>query len=109
MYGDSSQIEFLRYFYEGICLFCDQAKVSPPRDRKAGSESGKTGTGTHGLFATRTPHRPNPIGLSVCRLVGVDEKTGRVELAEIDIVDRTGMLNSGICDQPLHIPFFLYN
>lgn len=34
------------------------AKVAPPR---LGGEK-------VGLFATRTPHRPNPIGLSVCRI-----------------------------------------
>jgi tRNA (adenine37-N6)-methyltransferase len=28
-----------------------------------------------GVFATRSPRRPNPIGLSVVRLVGVDGST----------------------------------
>ncbi len=44
-----------------------------------------------GLFATRAPRRPNPIGLSVVRLVG---REGNVlHLAEVDIVDRTPLLD----------------
>src|SRR5262249_50250298 len=34
---------------------------------------------THGTFATRSPHRPNPIGLSLTRIVGVDELAVVVE------------------------------
>jgi tRNA-Thr(GGU) m(6)t(6)A37 methyltransferase TsaA len=44
-----------------------------------------------GLFATRAPRRPNPIGLSVVRLV---RREGSVlHLAEVDIVDQTPLLD----------------
>jgi len=46
---------------------------------------------TRGLFATRAPRRPNPIGLSVVRLVGIEGKTIKIE--NIDIVDGTPLLD----------------
>ena len=44
-----------------------------------------------GVFATRFPGRPNPIGLSVVRLVGI---TGHVvRIMDVDIVDGTPLLD----------------
>jgi len=45
----------------------------------------------HGLFATRAPCRPNPIGLSVLRLLAVSGATLRV--ADLDILDGTPVLD----------------
>ncbi len=44
-----------------------------------------------GVFATRAPRRPNPIGLSVVRLVGVRGR--RLTVAGIDILDGTPLLD----------------
>jgi len=44
-----------------------------------------------GLFATRAPRRPNSIGLSVVKLVGIEGKVIKVE--NIDIVDGTPLLD----------------
>ena len=44
-----------------------------------------------GLFATRAPYRPNPIGLTCARLVGVHGL--RVEVAETDLLDGTPILD----------------
>lgn len=44
-----------------------------------------------GLFATRSPHRPSPIGLSLARIVAV--KGATVMLAGIDLVDGTPILD----------------
>ena len=44
-----------------------------------------------GLFATRAPRRPNPLGLSVVRLLGVQRN--RLALAELDVVDGTPLLD----------------
>ncbi len=46
---------------------------------------------SRGVFATRAPSRPNPIGLSVVRLVRVDGPTLHVE--ELDILDGTPLLD----------------
>jgi tRNA-Thr(GGU) m(6)t(6)A37 methyltransferase TsaA len=44
-----------------------------------------------GIFSTRSPHRPNPLGLSVLKLLARD---GRVlEVAGLDIVDGTPVLD----------------
>jgi len=45
----------------------------------------------HGLFATRAPARPNPIGLSVVRLIRVERNT--LYIKDIDIVDGTPLLD----------------
>lgn len=44
-----------------------------------------------GVFATRSPYRPNPIGLSSVKLLHVDEKNGALELvvSEADLLDGT--------------------
>ena len=48
-------------------------------------------THEHGLFATRSPCRPNPIGLSVVRLLGREGNVLRV--GGIDILDGTPLLD----------------
>jgi len=55
-------------------------KVSPPR-------SGLR----RGVFATRSPYRPNPIGLSVVELTGVEGLTLKVR--SLDILDGTPVLD----------------
>ena len=55
-------------------------KVRPPRSRKK-----------LGVFATRAPYRPNPIGLSAVELVAVDGLTLRVR--GVDLLDRTPILD----------------
>ena len=48
-------------------------------------------TTPRGIFATRAPCRPNPIGLSVVRLIGVQGKTLIIE--DVDILDGTPLLD----------------
>lgn len=58
-----------------------RAKIHPPR---MGGE--KTG-----LFSTRTPHRPNPIGLSAVKLERIEGQT--LYLSGVDLVDGTPILD----------------
>ncbi len=44
-----------------------------------------------GLFATRAPRRPNPIGLSIVRLDTVEE--GVLRIQNVDILDGTPLLD----------------
>jgi tRNA-Thr(GGU) m(6)t(6)A37 methyltransferase TsaA len=46
---------------------------------------------SHGVFATRAPGRPNPIGISVVRLVRVDGNI--LHIRDVDIVDGTPLLD----------------
>jgi tRNA-Thr(GGU) m(6)t(6)A37 methyltransferase TsaA len=55
-------------------------KVQPPRSARR-----------RGLFATRSPHRPNPIGLTCVRLVRVEGLT--VVVSDLDILDGTPVID----------------
>lgn len=44
-----------------------------------------------GLFATRAPARPNPIGISVVRLVKIEK--GHLDILNVDVVDGTPLLD----------------
>ena len=48
-------------------------------------------TQTRGIFATRAPSRPNPLGLSCVRLLAVEGSLLRV--AELDVLDGTPLLD----------------
>jgi tRNA (adenine37-N6)-methyltransferase len=48
-------------------------------------------TQARGLFSTRAPSRPNPIGLSIVELLGVDGN--RLSVAMLDIIDGTPLLD----------------
>ena len=57
------------------------SKIKPPRLHGA----------KVGCLSTRSPHRPNNIGLSVCEIIGVGEDY--IELRSIDMVHRTPVLD----------------
>jgi len=44
-----------------------------------------------GLFATRAPHRPNKIGLSLVRLTGIQDRILHIE--DVDMLDQTPLLD----------------
>jgi tRNA-Thr(GGU) m(6)t(6)A37 methyltransferase TsaA len=45
----------------------------------------------HGVFATRAPHRPNPIGLSALRVVRVEPRA--IVVSGLDLLDGTPILD----------------
>lgn len=55
-------------------------KVTPPRSRQK-----------RGVFSTRAPHRPNPIGLSAVRLIRVDGLV--LHVRDLDLLDGTPILD----------------
>ena len=57
-----------------------RSRVVPPRDTKK-----------RGLFATRAPQRPNPIGISCVRLVRIDKRV--LHIADHDMLDGTPVLD----------------
>lgn len=46
-----------------------------------------------GMFACRSPLRPNPIGLTTAKIVQVDHQNGIIEIADIDAFDGTPILD----------------
>jgi tRNA-Thr(GGU) m(6)t(6)A37 methyltransferase TsaA len=57
-----------------------KSKVVPPRDKQK-----------RGLFATRSPARPNPIGLSCLRLLRIDKRV--LHVGDHDLLDGTPILD----------------
>ncbi len=45
----------------------------------------------HGVFATRSPSRPNAIGISVVRLIEIHDNILRI--ADVDVLDETPLLD----------------
>lgn len=58
-------------------------KVLPPRSR----------SGRKGVFATRSPHRPNPIGISCVPLLAIDHQKCLIAIGDHDLVDQTPILD----------------
>ncbi|MBX7197186.1 MAG: tRNA (N6-threonylcarbamoyladenosine(37)-N6)-methyltransferase TrmO [Sandaracinaceae bacterium] len=57
------------------------ALVRPPRDPEH----------QHGLFATRAPHRPNPIGLSALRIARIEGRA--IHVRGLDLLDGTPVID----------------
>ena len=74
---DFSHIMLIFYFHrsEGYSL-----TVTPYLDKES-----------HGLFTTRSPFRPNPIGVSVVKLIEI--KNNKIIIEEFDIMDQTPLLD----------------
>jgi len=77
---------WLIFVFHGIPVGQWQPMVRPPR---------LGGNQRLGVFATRSPFRPNPIGLSVVQLERVEIHQGRVmlHLAGVDLLDGTPVLD----------------
>ena len=73
--------EFLSVHNKSTKQKSTKAKISPPR--------------MHGLkvgcLSTRSPHRPNPIGLSVCKIISVQD--GYIEISGMDMIKGTPILD----------------
>ncbi len=94
--GTKAVVEVYPEFYKGlkdldgfshIILLCHFHKISgysleafPPLDSQS-----------RGLFATRSPNRPNPIGLSVVQLDAINENN--LIISNLDILDGTPVLD----------------
>lgn len=53
----------------------------------------KKGPSTLGIFATRSPFRPNPIALTAAQIIYIDHENGRIQLAYIDANDGTPVID----------------
>ncbi|XP_071483148.1 tRNA (adenine(37)-N6)-methyltransferase-like [Diadema antillarum] len=79
--AEFSHVWILFVFHENSKDSSSKAKVKPPRlnGRKVG------------VFASRSPHRPNPIGLTLARLDKVEGDT--LHLSGTDMIDGTPVLD----------------
>src|SRR5665647_2642539 len=72
-----SHIILIYHFHKSIGY---ELQVTPFLDNK-----------THGVFSTRAPKRPNPIGMSVVKLVSINNNI--LEIENVDMIDRTPLLD----------------
>lgn len=79
--NEFSHIWILFYFHLNETKKSAKAKVKPPR-----MNGSKTG-----VFSTRSPHRPNPIGLTLAKLESVEDDV--ITVSGVDIVDETPILD----------------
>lgn len=70
-----------------LLYWLDQARrdIIVARPRRA--------TLTSGVFALRSPVRPNPIGLATSRVIAMDIGAGRIEIDAIDCLDGTPLID----------------
>ena len=46
-----------------------------------------------GVFACRSEYRPNPIAMSICNIINIDEKKGIIQLDYIEAFDGTPIID----------------
>lgn len=46
-----------------------------------------------GVFACRSPFRPNPIAMTVCPILSVDHEKGMIKVSEIDAINDTPIID----------------
>ncbi len=78
-------LETFRYLYVLFCL--DRAPPDPPMRVTPPWTGGRE----VGLFASRSPARPNPVGLSVVRLLGIEGN--EIRTSGLDVYDGTPLLD----------------
>ena len=69
------------------CLYLfDMVKLPVPLQSKPFLDNEKKG-----VFAIRTPFRPNPLGLSILEIIGIKENM--IHVSNVDILDKTPILD----------------
>lgn len=76
-----------------VLWWCDQLDQPFFREMTTADQPYKQGPAVVGIFATRSPIRPNPIALTVSQVISVDTESGVVQLAYIDAEDGTPVLD----------------
>lgn len=76
-----THIWVLFVFHENTSSHSIPSKIKPPR----------LGGAKVGCLSTRSPHRPNNIGISVCEIIGVGQDY--IEIAGLDMVDGTPVID----------------
>jgi tRNA-Thr(GGU) m(6)t(6)A37 methyltransferase TsaA len=74
-------------FSHAYCLYLfDMVKLPVPLQSKPFLDDKE-----HGVFAIRTPFRPNPIGLSIFEILSI--KNGNILVNNVDVLDKTPLLD----------------
>ena len=76
-----------RFSHLIVVTYLDLAAGAPEKPETLQTASGRE----YGIFATRSQLRPNHLGVSVCRLLGVED--GVLEVEGLDAIDGTPVLD----------------
>jgi tRNA-Thr(GGU) m(6)t(6)A37 methyltransferase TsaA len=76
-----------------VLWWCDQVDDAKARGVTTTPRPYRGAPETLGIFATRSPVRPNPIAVTSAPVIGVDVEAGKVEVAYIDADDGTPVLD----------------
>jgi tRNA-Thr(GGU) m(6)t(6)A37 methyltransferase TsaA len=80
--------------YSHVMVFWWASKHDNPKSRSTMQTTLPYAPGTTaGVFACRAEYRPNPIAMTVCKILTVDEAKGIVKVAKIDAFDGTPILD----------------
>lgn len=63
------------------------------RDRLTARARGNPDNPLQGVFALRSPHRPNPIGLHQVRIIGLDAEQGTLDVFPLEAVEGTPVVD----------------
>ncbi len=76
-----------------VLWWADQADTEEQRGETVCRKPYTRGPETIGIFATRSPVRPNPIALSIVPVLGIDADAGVITVPFIDADDGTPVLD----------------
>lgn len=81
------------YSHLHLLWWFDGADTPESRGRLQVNQPFEEAPGKRGVFATRTPHRPNPIALGTAAILWVDHRNGRIRIDQTDARDGTPVLD----------------
>lgn len=100
--GTQSEIHVLEDYSEGLCRLDNYRRLyviflfhKSEGYRLVVHPRGDVNRPRRGVFATRSPRRPNPIGLTVVELIGVDGNV--VTVQDLDALNGTPVLDIKPC------------
>ena len=82
-----------RYSHINVLWWFSGADDEASRSALTASPPHKGAPKETGVFSTRSPRRPNPIGLTASKVLGIDFDKGIVQIAFIDANDGTPVLD----------------
>ena len=81
------------FSYINVLWWCHQCDTEEARGILEVEAPYKKAPEVMGIFATRSPMRPNPIALTAAQVIGIDHAEGAIRLAYIDAADGTPVLD----------------
>ena len=74
-----------------VCTWYHKTDTAKKRETLQVHPRGDKANPLTGIFATRSPVRPNPIGLSICRILKVNKNI--IHIDKIDVFDGTPVID----------------